>query len=181
MTQLPKQESKLTSENFSSPHEGRQVLGEQGLDGRKGFFIQLEARPGYEDAVVQMLRDIRACVEDEPATGPWFAVRFTQSKFAIFEAFPDLAGRQAHVEGGGGDVFRDVARLNAILANAAKIHRVDVLMSKDTFSHFQPAEKDGSAGANRPTEAIQTEIDLRIDDLSQTARLQQVNGGERTC
>lgn len=135
MTQLSNQEPTLTAKNSFAPHEGRQVLGEQGVEGRKAFFIQLEARPGQEDAVVQMLRDIRACVENEPATGPWFAVRFTKSKFAIFEAFPDLAGRQAHVDGGGGDIFRDVARLNAILADAAKVHRVDVVMSKDTFSH----------------------------------------------
>lgn len=135
MTQLPNQEHVLSSNSAPNSHEGRQVLGEQGVEGRKAFFIQLEARPGQEDAVVQMLRDIRACVEDEPATGPWFAVRFSQTRFAIFEAFPDLAGRQAHVDGGGGDIFRDVARLNTILVDAAKVHRVDVLMSKDTFSH----------------------------------------------
>jgi len=64
-----------------------------------------------------------------------FAVRFSQTSFAIFEAFPNLAGRHAHVEGGGGDIFRDVPRMNAILAEAAKVHRVDVLMSKDYFSH----------------------------------------------
>jgi len=112
------------------------VLGEQGDEGRKAFFIQIEARPGQEDAVVQMLRDIRACVEHEPATGPWYAVRFSKSSFAIFETFPDLAGRQAHVEGGGGDIFRDVERMNAILADAAKVHRVDVIMSKDFHAHL---------------------------------------------
>ena len=136
MTQLSNQENTLTSKNSPAPHEGRQVLGKQGVEGRKGFFIQLEARPGQEDALVQMLQDIRACVEGEPATGPWFAIQFSQTKFAIFEAFPDLAGRQAHVDGGGGDIFSDVTRLNAILADAAKIHRVDVLVSKDTFSHL---------------------------------------------
>ena len=117
-------------------HQGVQVLGDQGTEGRKAFFIEIEARPGQQDAVLQMLRDIRACVEDEPATGPWFAVRFSTTRFAIFEAFPDLAGRQAHVEGGGGKIFRDVERMNAILAAAAQVHRVDVLMSKDHFSHM---------------------------------------------
>lgn len=126
-----------TTEPAFTPHRGVQVLGDQGDEGRKAFFIQIEARPGQEEAVVQMLRDIRACVEDEPATGPWFAVRFSQTSFAIFEAFPDLAGRQAHVEGGGGVIFRDAERMNAILADAAKVHRVDVLMSKDHFSHRQ--------------------------------------------
>ena len=62
-----------------------------------------------------MLHDIRACVEDEPASGPWFAVRHSPTQFAIFEAFPDIAGRDAHVAGRGGDIFRDVERMNVIL------------------------------------------------------------------
>lgn len=135
MTTTPVPAIQPYSHSSMAPHQGVQVLGEQGSEGRKAFFIQIEARPGKEEAVVQMLRDIRACVESEPATGPWFAVRFSQTRFAIFEAFPDLAGRQAHVDGGGGDIFRDLARMNAILAGAAQVHRVDVLMSKDHFSH----------------------------------------------
>ncbi|CAG9165519.1 putative quinol monooxygenase [Cupriavidus respiraculi] len=138
MTHLPIHSLDPTPEIVHAPHRGVEVLGEQGAEGRKAFFIRIEARPGQEDAVVQMLRDIRACVEDEPATGPWFAVRFSQTSFAIFEAFPDLAGRQAHVDGRGGDIFRDRERMNAILADAAKVHRVDVLMSKDSFSHLHP-------------------------------------------
>ncbi len=120
----------------AAPHPGVQVLGEQGSEGRKAFYIHIEALPGKEDEVVQMLRDIRGCVEHEPGTGPWFALRLTATTFGIFEAFPDLAGRQAHVEGGGGEIFRDLARMNAILAFPAQVHRADVLMSKDRFSHL---------------------------------------------
>lgn len=115
-------------------HAGRQVLGEQGEEGRKAFFILLEARPGKEDEVQQVLRDIRVCVEGEPATGPWFGVRFSRTTFGIFEAFPNLAGRQAHVDGGGGDIFRDVERMNTVLAYPAQVYRADVLMSKDVFA-----------------------------------------------
>lgn len=135
MPHVPEPASPPSSDLSLPPHRGVQVLGDEGAAGRKAFFIQIEARPGEEEAVVQMLQDIRACVEAEPATGPWFAVRFSQTRFGIFEAFPDSAGRQAHVEGRGGDIFRDVARMNAILADAATVHRVDVLMSKDHFSH----------------------------------------------
>jgi hypothetical protein len=51
-----------------------------------------------------------------------------------FSRCPDLAGRQAHVEGGGGDVFRDVERMNAILAYPAQVYRVDVLMGKELIA-----------------------------------------------
>lgn len=48
-----------------------------------------------------MLRDIRACVETEPATGPWFAVRFSETRFAILKRFPIWRGgrRMSMVEG----------------------------------------------------------------------------------
>jgi hypothetical protein len=71
----------------------------------RDFYIFIEALPAQEQEVVRMLHDIRACVEDEPATGPWFAVRHSPTQFAIFEAFPDIAGRDAHVAGAAATSF----------------------------------------------------------------------------
>jgi quinol monooxygenase YgiN len=122
------------SDTIRERHRGVIMTGTDGVDGPKAFFIEIEALPGKEDDVVQMLRDIRAAVEDEPATGPWFAVRRSATSFAIFEAFPDIAGRQAHVDGAGGDIFRDVERMNAILAKPAHVQKVDVLLSKRVFA-----------------------------------------------
>ena len=118
----------------SAPHRGVVVTGEDGENGPKAFYIHIEARPGCGDEVVTMLRDIYGCVLDEPATGPWFGVRYSETVFGIFEAFPTIAGRDAHVAGGGGDIFRDNARMNAILARPAHVFRVDVLMSKRVFA-----------------------------------------------
>jgi len=81
-----------------------------------------------------MLRDIRACVEHEPATGPWYALRHSPTGFAIFEAFPNIAGRDAHVAGAGGDIFRDVERMKAILARPALVQKVDILFEKRVFA-----------------------------------------------
>ena len=118
----------------SDKHAGVRMTGDDGADGPKAFYILIEARPGKQDQVVQMLRDIRACVEDEKATGPWFAVRHSPTTFAIFEAFPDIAGRNAHVAGRGGDIFRNVERTNAILAHPAHVQKVDILLSKRVFA-----------------------------------------------
>lgn len=117
-------------------HRGVVMTGEDGDEGPKAFYILIEARPGREDDVLQMLRDIRACVEDEPATGPWYAVRHSTTTFAIFEAFPSIAGRNAHVAGGGGDIFRDLARMNHILARPAHVQKVDVLLCKPVFAEL---------------------------------------------
>jgi len=116
------------------PHRGVVMTGNDGVDGPKAFYIEIEARPGKETEVEQMLRDILACVEGEPATGPWFGVRHSETKFAIFEAFPNIAGRQAYVDGGGGDIFRDVQRMNAILERPAHVQKVDILLSKKIFT-----------------------------------------------
>ena len=116
------------------PHRGVIVTGEDRDDGPKAFYIHIEARPGKEAEVIQMLKDIYGCVLGEPATGPWFGVRYSTTTFGIFEAFPDIAGRDAHVAGGGGDIFRDNARMNDLLASPAHVYRVDILFSKKMFA-----------------------------------------------
>ena len=89
--------------------------------------------PGKESEVLQMLRDILACVEEEGATGPWYAVRHSATKFAIFGPSRP-AGSQAHIDGGGGHIFRDVARMNDILAKPAHVQKVDILLCKKVFA-----------------------------------------------
>jgi len=124
----------MDPDDLQERHRGVVITGEDGVDGPKAFYILIQARPGREGDVVQMLRDIRACVEDEPETGPWYAVRHSHDTFAIFEAFPDITGRNAHVAGGGGDIFRDVERMNAILVKPAHVQKVDILLGKQRFA-----------------------------------------------
>ncbi len=54
--------------------------------------------------------------------------------FAIFEAFPNIAGRDAHVAGGGGDILRNVHWMNELLAQPAEVEKVDILLSKPIFA-----------------------------------------------
>ena len=115
-------------------HAGVVMTGHDGEDGTKAFSILIEARPDKTDEVRVMLADILDCVQDQPATGPWYAVQHSATTFAIFEVFPDIAGRRAHVAGGGGDIFRDLERMNDILAAPAHVQKVDVLLSKQVFT-----------------------------------------------
>ena len=118
----------------NEPHAGVVMTGRDGEDGTKAFYIHIEAKPDKVAEVRQMLADILGHVEGEPATGPWYGVQSSPTTFAIFEVFPDIAGRQAHVDGGGGDIFRDVERMNDILAAPAHVQKVDVLLSKQVFT-----------------------------------------------
>ena len=64
-----------------------------------GLFVRLEAKVGKEAEVGEFLRMALPLVEAEPATTAWFAVRLGPTTFGIFDAFPDDAGRQAHLAG----------------------------------------------------------------------------------
>jgi len=65
----------------------------------KALFVKLEAKPGKENEVSKFLRDGQGLVQQEPATTAWFGIRLGSTTFAIFDAFPDEAGRDAHLSG----------------------------------------------------------------------------------
>ena len=64
-----------------------------------GLSVRLEAKPGRETDLEAFLRGAAPLAEAEPATLVWFAVRLGPTTFGIFDAFPDEAGRQAHLAG----------------------------------------------------------------------------------
>ncbi|SMF28599.1 putative quinol monooxygenase [Desulfovibrio gilichinskyi] len=106
------------------------LSGVDNTPGRKAYYINLEAKPGKGDKVEQFLRDILAGVEQEPDTGPWFSLRFSDTTFGIFEAFPDNAGRNAHNIGPGGRNFLRVVELDEMLAYPAHVYRLDIMFGK---------------------------------------------------
>ncbi len=63
------------------------------------LWVRLEVKPGKESIVENFLRSALPLVEQEPATTTWFAIKLGPSTFGIFDAFPDEAGRQAHLGG----------------------------------------------------------------------------------
>ncbi|MDT5305437.1 MAG: hypothetical protein QOE48_1105, partial [Mycobacterium sp.] len=93
-------------------------------------YIHLQAKPGQEDALQKFLSDINAGVDREPLTGPWFALRFSQTTFGIFEAFPDAEARHTHDMGPCGRNFLRSDLLHQILAYPAQLYRLDVLHGK---------------------------------------------------
>ncbi len=92
------------------------------------LYVALEAKPGKEEAVAEFLRQGRALVEAEPATIAWFGVRLGPSTFAIFDGFPDEAGRQAHLSGKVAAAL--MAKAGDLLAQPPSIKKADVLASK---------------------------------------------------
>lgn len=92
------------------------------------LFVRLEAKPGKEKEVEDFLRGGLSIVQEEPATTAWFAIRLGPSTFGIFDAFPDEAGRQAHLSGRVAAAL--MAKAPELLAKPPVIEKVDVLAAK---------------------------------------------------
>jgi quinol monooxygenase YgiN len=92
------------------------------------LLVRLDAKPGKEAEVEQFLRSGLAIVQEEPATVAWFAIRMGPSTFGIFDAFPDEAGRQAHLAGRVAAAL--MAKAPDLLAKPPNIEKVDVLAAK---------------------------------------------------
>jgi quinol monooxygenase YgiN len=95
---------------------------------KTALFVRLEAKPGKEDEVANFLKSGLALVEQEPATSVWFGIRLGPSTFGIFDAFPDEAGRQAHLSGKVAAAL--MAKASELLAHPPVIEKADVLAVK---------------------------------------------------
>ncbi len=94
----------------------------------KGLFVKLVAKPGKEADVEAFLNSGLALVDEEPLTITWYAVKFSENTFGIFDTFEGDEGRDAHLNG-------KVAA--ALMANAAElllegpsIEKIDILATK---------------------------------------------------
>jgi quinol monooxygenase YgiN len=92
------------------------------------LLVRLEAKPGKEAEVEKFLRGGLPLVLEEPATVAWFGIRLGPSTFGIFDAFPDDAGRKAHLSGKVAAAL--MARASELFSQPPSIEMVDVLAAK---------------------------------------------------
>jgi quinol monooxygenase YgiN len=103
------------------------ITGDQHMT-TKALFVRLEAKPGKESEVAKFLRDGQGLVQQEPATTAWFAIKLGPTTFAIFDAFSDDAGREAHLSGKVAKALMEKAP--DLLAQPPKIEKADVLADR---------------------------------------------------
>ena len=89
------------------------------------LFVRLEAKPGKEGEVAAFLTQGLELARQETTTPLWFALRLGPRTFAIFDAFQDEAGRQAHLSGPIAQAL--MASAPNLLASPPSIERLDVL------------------------------------------------------
>ena len=94
----------------------------------KALLARLEAKPGKEAAVEELLVGAVALANQEARTTVWFALKFGPSTFGVFDAFADDEGRQAHLNGAIAQAL--MANAPELLAKPPQIDPVDVLAAK---------------------------------------------------
>jgi len=93
-----------------------------------GIVALLEAKPGKEGAVAELLKSAQALAAQEPATVVWYAFQSGPRSFGIFDAFNDEAGRTAHLEGRIAAAL--MGKADELLASPPDIRKVDLLAVK---------------------------------------------------
>src|SRR6476469_5052020 len=94
------------------------------------LFVRLEAKPGKADEVAAFLKQGLQMANQETTTPVWFALRLGPSTFAIFDAFNDDAGRNAHLNGPIAKAL--MAKAGDLLAKPPDIQKADVIGAKVT-------------------------------------------------
>lgn len=92
------------------------------------LFARLEAKPGKEKEVAAFLMQGLQLARQETTTPVWFALRLGPTTFAVFDAFPDEAARQTHLNGPIAAAL--MAQAPHLFAAPPIIERMDVLGSK---------------------------------------------------
>ena len=106
---------------------------------KKALAVKLVAKPGKEADVEAFLNSGLALVNEEPLTVTWYAVKFNDSTFGIFDTFDADEGRDAHLNGKVAEAL--MANAAELLAEPPQIDKVDILAVK------LGGERAGASGA----------------------------------
>lgn len=94
----------------------------------KALLVRLEIKPGKDEEAEQFLQSALPLVRQESATIAWFGIRFGRSEYGIFDAFPDEAGREAHLLGAVAKALME--KSDELFTEPPRIQKIDVLASK---------------------------------------------------
>jgi quinol monooxygenase YgiN len=92
------------------------------------LLVRLEAKPGKEKELENLLTSSLQLAQNEPGTIHWFALRIGPSTYGIFDTFEKEEGRQAHLNGPIAAGL--VAKAPELLAKPPVIEQVELLAVK---------------------------------------------------
>lgn len=104
---------------------------------KKALAVKLVAKPGKEAEVEAFLNSGLALVNEEPLTATWYAIKFNENTFGIFDTFEGDEGRDAHLSGAVAAAL--MAKAGELLAEPPQIDRVDIIAAKTAHEKAGPA------------------------------------------
>jgi quinol monooxygenase YgiN len=81
-----------SQENHSLQPKQKQMV-------KLALLARLEAKPGKEKEVIDLLKNTLSLAQAESATGHWFALELGPATFGIFNSLEQEKGRKAHLSG----------------------------------------------------------------------------------
>jgi len=94
----------------------------------KAIAAKLVAKPGKEAEVEALLTSALALANQEPLTVTWYAIKFSENTFGIFDTFASDEGRDAHLNGQIAAAL--MAKADELLAEPPHIEKVDLVAAK---------------------------------------------------
>ncbi|MEP7149761.1 MAG: antibiotic biosynthesis monooxygenase [Acidobacteriota bacterium] len=94
----------------------------------RALAVKLVAKPGKEADVEAFLNSGLGLVNEEPLTVTWYALKFNDSTFGIFDTFDSDEGRDAHLNGKVAEAL--MAKADELFAEPPQIDKVDILAAK---------------------------------------------------
>ncbi len=91
-------------------------------------WVEMEAKPGREAEVEQLLHSFAPIVQNEPDTTGWFAMKLGDSKFAIFDTFNGESGRRTHLSDEMAKTL--MSKTEGLLVNPMAIQQIAILAAK---------------------------------------------------
>ncbi|MEZ5426536.1 MAG: antibiotic biosynthesis monooxygenase [Pyrinomonadaceae bacterium] len=95
---------------------------------KKALFARLKAKEGKEAELEAFLNGGLELAEGEPLTVHWFALKFDDSTFGIFDTFEGDEGRDAHLNGRIAAAL--MAKKEELLSEDPSIEKVELLAAK---------------------------------------------------
>ncbi len=93
-----------------------------------GLMATLEAKPGKEKDLENLLKNSLELARKEPKTVSWYAIKLNDRKFGIFDSFNDEDGRAAHLNGEIAKALMQKAP--DLLSKDPQIEKIDILAAK---------------------------------------------------
>ena len=94
----------------------------------KSLLVKLVPKPGKETAVEEILKGGASLVSQEPFTKTWYALKFADGSYGIFDSFEGDEGRDAHLNGKVADAL--MANAAELFSVAPQIDKVEVIAVK---------------------------------------------------